>query len=535
MLRPRFHRLHAPRFPHPIFTCYIYPVKKKVLIFIVCYNAEKSIASVLDRIPPEIRENKGFDTEILVIDDQSPDRTFRAAEEFALRNPDWNLTVLFNPKNQGYGGNQKIGYHYAVMRGFDVVALLHGDGQYAPERLPDMIAPILRGEADVVFGSRMIRRADALKGRMPFYKWAGNIVLTFVQNRILKTSLSEFHTGYRAYSVPALASVPFEHNSNYFDFDTDIIIQMLDTGKRIREIPIPTFYGEEISGVNGVKYGMLVLRSCLLSRVMRLGICHHPKFDYETDSSGRYKPKFGYPSSHQLAFDEVAPGTTVLDIGCGPGFMAEHLSRKNVKTVSIDRRIDQSARRHSWKTIEADLDHYEFTDVFGKVDTILALDIIEHLQSPERFLSILRRRFSRDAPAVVVTTGNVSFLPLRLGLLLGGFHYGKRGILDMEHKRLFTFSTLKRTLEINGYEVLNAMGVPAPFPLALGDTRVARFLLSVNRMLSFFWRGPFSYQILIVARPMPTLEHLLEEAREAGKRSSGVFAPHDPASRDRNP
>lgn len=238
---------------------------KKVLIFIVCYNAEKSIESVLDRIPKDIWESKSFSTEILIIDDQSPDRTFHMAEEYRRRRPQWNLTVLYNPKNQGYGGNQKIGYWYAIKKGFDAVVLLHGDGQYAPEYLGQMIEPILGGEADVVFGSRMIHKLDALKGHMPMYKWIGNQILTFIQNRLMKSHLSEFHTGYRAYSVPALASVPFEHNSNYFDFDTDIIIQMLETQKRVKEIPVPTFYGDEISRVNGIKYGIRIIRSCLLS------------------------------------------------------------------------------------------------------------------------------------------------------------------------------------------------------------------------------------------------------------------------------
>lgn len=493
-------------------------MKKKVLIFIVCYNAEKSIESVLNRIPQEIFESQSFDTEILVIDDQSPDRTFYAAEDYARQHPRCNLTVLYNPKNQGYGGNQKIGYHYAVKKGFDVVVLLHGDGQYAPEYLPQMISPILDGEAEVVFGSRMIHRLNALKGRMPLYKWLGNQVLTFTQNRILKSHLSEFHTGYRAYSVAALASVPFEYNSNYFDFDTDIIIQMLDTSKRIKEISIPTFYGDEISRVNGIKYAIHIIKACLLSRAIKLGIYYHPKFDYEIDPATHYQSKFGYPSSHQFAFDEITPGETVLDIGCGPGFMAEQLSQKNVKTVSIDRCIEPAVQQHSWKAIAADVDKYDFNDDFGKVNTILALDIIEHLSSPERLLDILRKRFSREMPTVIISTANISFFPLRIGLLFGGFHYGKRGILDMDHKRLFTFSSLKRTLEINGYEVLKIKGVPAPFPLAMGNTKFARFLLMVNRALLHLSKGLFSYQIFVVTKPLPTLEHLLEDAHEAKKK-----------------
>lgn len=488
---------------------------KKVLIFIVCYNAEKSIESVLDRIPKDIWESKSFSTEILIIDDQSPDRTFDTAEEYRRRHPQRNLTVLANPKNQGYGGNQKIGYWYAIKKGFDVVVLLHGDGQYAPEYLGQMIEPILNGEADVVFGSRMIHRLNALKGHMPLYKWIGNQVLTFIQNRLMRTRLSEFHTGYRAYSVPALASVPFEHNSNYFDFDTDIIIQMLQTQKHVREIPIPTFYGDDISRVNGIKYGLRIIRSCVLSQAIKLGIYYHPKFDYEPNSNRRYKEKFGYPSSHQFAVDQTQPDTTVLDISSGPDLMPEKLAAKNIKTISICENPQPRRQENSWKSIEADIEEYDFENEFGSIDFILILDILEHLKSPEKLLCRLRHRFSRDYPKLIITTANVGFFPVRFGLLFGGFHYSNRGILDMDHKRLFTFSTLQRTLEINGYEVLEKQGLPAPFPLAFGDGWLARLLLLINRILIFFSKGLFAYQIAVIAKPLPTLEHLLQDAHEA--------------------
>jgi SAM-dependent methyltransferase len=399
-----------------------------------------------------------------------------------------------------------------------VVVLLHGDGQYAPEYLGQMVQPILDGEADAVFGSRMIHRLDALKGRMPLYKWVGNQVLTFIQNHIMRSHLSEFHSGYRAYSVPALASVPFEHNSDHFDFDTDIIIQLLDTQKRIKEIPIPTFYGNEISRVNGIKYAIRIIRACLLSRITRLGIYYHPKFDYEPASNYRYKEKFGYPSSHQFALEQVRPGATVLDIGCGPGFMAAQLALKNGKTISIDLQIQPQTRKNSWKCIEVDVEQYDFDDDFGKVDYILALDIIEHLKSPESLFRILRQRFSQDVPDLIITTGNVAFFPVRISLLFSGFHYGRRGILDMDHTRLFTFSSLCRTLETNGYEIVKKKGVPAPFPLALGDGWLARFLLLINRALIFFSKSLFSYQVAIIAKPLPTLEHLLEDAYEAKKK-----------------
>jgi hypothetical protein len=391
-----------------------------------------------------------------------------------------------------------------------------------------MIEPVLGGEADVVLGSRMIHRLDALKGHMPMYKWIGNQLLTFIQNRLMKSHLSEFHTGYRAYSVPALASVPFEHNSNYFDFDTDIIIQMLETQKRVREIPIPTFYGDEISRVNGIKYGIRIIRSCLLSQAIKLGIYYHPKFDYEPNSNRRYKEKLGYPSSHQFAVDQIQPDTTVLDISGGPDSMPGKLAANGVKTISICENLRPKRQENSWKSVEADVEQYDFENEFGSIDFILVLDVLEHLKSPEKLLRKLRRRFSRDYPKLIITTANVSFFPVRFGLLFGGFHYGNRGILDMDHKRLFTFSTLQRALEINGYEVLEKRGLPAPFPLAIGDGWLARFLLLINRILIFFSKGLFAYQIAVVARPLPTLEHLLQDAHKAkNKKLSGPAPPAD--------
>ena len=161
----------------------------RVLIFVVAYNAERTIQSVIQRIPDSLSQ---YHTEILIIDDSSKDQTFHKAR--AVGDSRFPLTVLFNPVNQGYGGNQKIGFHYAIEKGFDIVALVHGDGQYAPERLPDLLQPLLSGDADAVFGSRMTGRGDALRGGMPLYKYVGNKILTKIQNRLLHSNLSEFHS-----------------------------------------------------------------------------------------------------------------------------------------------------------------------------------------------------------------------------------------------------------------------------------------------------------------------------------------------------
>src|SRR3954464_14067673 len=141
-------------------------VKQRLLVFIVAYNAERTIEKTLRRIPPSLLDH--YDVEVLVIDDSSKDKTFEHGE--ALRRDNalpFKLTVLFNPVNQGYGGNQKIGFHYAIEKGFDFVALIHGDGQYAPECLPELIGPLATGQADAVIGSRMMGKGEARRGGMP--------------------------------------------------------------------------------------------------------------------------------------------------------------------------------------------------------------------------------------------------------------------------------------------------------------------------------------------------------------------------------
>jgi len=224
---------------------------KRIGIFVIAYNAESTLTRVLERIPPAIVDKV---SEIFVIDDCSPDRTYAVGREYASGSAAAKLTVHRNPVNLMYGGNQKRGYEYAIERGLDIVVLLHGDGQYAPEVMQRLLDPLESGAADMVMGSRMLDQGAALRGRMPLYKYAGNKVLTATQNRLLGTRFSEFHSGYRAYATQALRTVDLGRLTNGWHFDTQIILEFLRQGHRIAEVPIPTYYGDEICHVNGVPY-----------------------------------------------------------------------------------------------------------------------------------------------------------------------------------------------------------------------------------------------------------------------------------------
>ena len=233
----------------------------RIGIFIVAYNAEAKLCAVLDRIPDEIMAKV---EEVFVFDDASPDDTYAVAREYQRRTGNTKLVIKRNPVNLMYGGNQQIGYQYAISSGFDIVVLLHGDGQYAPEVMQRLLTPLEEGRADMVMGSRMLEPGAALHGHMPLYKYVGNRVLTRAQNTLLGTRFSEFHSGYRAYSVPALATIPLRRLTTSWHFDTEIILEFLKRGYRIEEAPIPTYYGDEVCHVNGVPYAYQCVKATAL-------------------------------------------------------------------------------------------------------------------------------------------------------------------------------------------------------------------------------------------------------------------------------
>jgi glycosyltransferase involved in cell wall biosynthesis len=488
--------------------------RPRLLLFIVAYHAEKTIERTLQRIPASLVQD--YDVEVLVIDDGSTDRTFDRAENLRLGSTlPFALTVLFNPVNQGYGGNQKIGFHYAIQQGFNFVALIHGDGQYAPESLPHLLAPLAAGHADAVFGSRMMRKGEARRGGMPLYKFVGNRILTAVQNRLLQSRLSEFHSGYRIYSTDALRRIPFRLNDDGFRFDTDIIIQLMFAGLRIAELPIPTYYGDEISRVNGIKYARDVVMACLRARAQRWSLFYDRKFDTAppAEEDRRYEPKMNFNSTHTQALNRITPGSRVLDLGCGAGYLSAVLRERGCHTTGVD--AVPAPDGTAFDTFhQYDLNGERFPLDLRNFDYALMLDVVEHLHAPERFVDDFVVAAARNpAIQVIVSTGNVAFVLVRLMLLCGQFNYGKRGILDLTHTRLFTFGTFRRLFEQAGFTVVEMRGVPAPFPLALGEGTAARLLLACNNLLIRFNRSLFSYQILAVLRPKPALDHLLQQAQ----------------------
>ena len=485
------------------------PAQKRVLIFIVAYNAETTITSVLNRIPASLRRPG---VEVLIIDDSSKDRTFATGLKHEDREGEFRITILRNPENQRYGGNQKLGYRYAIDNGFDIVALVHGDGQYAPEKLPDLIEPFIKGEADAVFGSRMMRKQDALAGGMPLYKWIGNQVLTAFENFMLGTNLSEFHSGYRLYSVEALKKLPFERNANDFHFDTDIIIQLHFAGMRIVELPIPTFYGDEICRVNGVKYALDCCRAVVRAKLHSKNLLYDRKYDVGPVEE-IYDLKLGYDSSHERAIQSVKPGARILDIGCGRGYVAELMAERAGHVTGLDQYSPDKSEKANVNYRKWDIEAEPVPVDVADYDQVFMLDIIEHLKDPEAFLEMLRAKAVNKRPEIILTTANIAFFVTRMMLFLGQFNYGRKGILDRTHTRLFTWSSLRELFEQTGYNVLEIKGIPAPFPKVIGKGIFGKVVMAINGFLVKLWgfRSLFSYQIYVRAQARPTVPNILRQ------------------------
>jgi glycosyltransferase involved in cell wall biosynthesis len=247
---------------------------QKISVVLPAYNAELTLRSTFEEIPAEIVDD------VILVDDCSTDATARLAEDLGIH-------TVIHPKNRGYGGNQKTCYKIALARGADVVVMLHPDYQYAPRLVTAMASMITSGEFDVVLGSRILG-TGALSGGMPRYKYVANRALTLIENLMLGQKLSEYHTGYRAWSREALLTLPMLRNSDDFIFDNQMLAQAIYFGFRVGEISCPTRYFPEASSIgfsDSIRYGLGVLNTSLQFRLKRWGIGYAKIF--ESEAAGR--------------------------------------------------------------------------------------------------------------------------------------------------------------------------------------------------------------------------------------------------------
>lgn len=249
---------------------------KKIIVVMPAYNAEHTLENTYKEIPFEYADD------VVLVDDASSDGTLKVAKRLGI------ITVI-HPHNKGYGANQKTCYREALKRGADIVVMVHPDYQYTPKLITAMSSMIASGVYDVVLGSRILGKTS-MKGGMPFYKYVSNRFLTLTQNLMLGEKLSEYHTGYRAFSRQVLENLPLEANSNDFVFDNQMLAQAVFFDFKIGEISCPTKYFPEASSINfrrSVKYGLGVLATCLKYNLEKSHLRHFPIFTQKMPQTRR--------------------------------------------------------------------------------------------------------------------------------------------------------------------------------------------------------------------------------------------------------
>jgi len=471
---------------------------ERIGIIVVAYNAASTLAAVLDRLPDGFRSRVA---EVVVCDDASTDTTYSVGKEYQAET-NLPLTVIRRPRNLGYGGNQKAAYRWAIEHGLDIVVLLHADGQYAPEVIEELVTPFETSDCDAVFGSRFMDRGSARIGGMPLYKYVGNRVLSEFSNAATGMGLTEWHSGYRAYRVQALSEIPFERNSDGFDFDTQIILQLHEANKVIVEAPIPTFYGDEICRVNGMRYAKDVIIDVARYRAHKMGFGSGDTAFAE----GGLEPKTSDSSVDRkllTLLTNVRP-KRILDLACSDGRLGDLLRLEGHTVIGIDAaKIDGVGDRLDG-FVEADLNDGLPVDVGAAFDVVIGTNVFERVRDPEHLMVQLRRVLTPRG-VVLASIPNVAHWYPRLHVMARHFDYERRGIFDARHLRFFTQKSFERMAERAGMRVRQRSSAGLPLEMVKrggpSPSRLMRLVGAVDQLCLALSPHLFSYQYLFELEP----------------------------------
>ena len=428
-------------------------------------------------------------------------RRLGEAKKDVLKSATARVETLVVEERLGYGEQVKLAFDLAVRLDLDVVVTVDGALRYPLQDVPKLLAALEAG-ADLAVASPA---GEDLSTR------AGAWLAARLVNFLTQARLSSWHSGFRAYRVDALSGIPYANNLNDRGFNTEILIQLLIAGKRIALVSTRSYPHAPLSFPARCRFAWGMLHAAGLSLLHQCGLFYQPQFDLGPALEA-YGLKLGYCSSHSLALAAIPDGMRVLDIGCGNGAFDRLLMEHGCHMHGMDRHAARDVTGlDGYTSIDVDVRTHTFSP--RGYDYVLLLDVLEHLRQSEALLAYLRERSGPAKPCVLISIPNVAFFVIRLRLLCGSFQYGRLGILDLTHTRLFTEQSIRSLLVRNGYQVDSVIGIPAPYPKALGRNMVSRALLALNQACIRLHRRLFSYQFLIVARPRPTLEDLLPDAQ----------------------
>jgi len=466
----------------------------KILLLVNGCRDFALLKKTLEQIPVQVVDLIG---EIAVFDHYPPAEIPEALRKIEAVPAYDKLRVCRTPRRYEYGDNLKNGFDYAVARGFDLVIVFRSDGLYDPARIPLLLHRALNENSPAVLGDRF-KKAGLRENfsRASFRLRAGRLFAR-VEETMLRLGIEDYHCGYRLFSTTILRRVPYHLNASDYLFDLQLLIQIRSLGVQICGVQVPAFHDPAMGPLKTVTYALRALWTVWGYRLHQLHISR--KGMYFVDQGETYTLKKNRYSSHMQIMDAIKPGSSILDLGCGQGILAEEYAGKGILTVGVDHIHPDKVSSHFENYIQKDLES-ELKLPYGRVfDYIVLSDVIEHIKNRDEMMRSLRR-YLKEGGEVIISTGNIAIWFYRLSLLLGRFEYGPKGILDRTHVHLFTLNSFTRFIRQNGYRILDIKYTPIPFELVLSSTGRSRMVERITRWyqrLTSIWPRLFAYQFII--------------------------------------
>lgn len=486
------------------------PPRQRVLVAVIPADDGDAL-SLLRRMPASLLARDSV--EFLSFADPSADKAQDELWSWIERHGRHRFTVLHRPEDRGHGVCCKLACLAGIRNGDDFVVLVRSDAVCSPGVLVDMLDLRSRAGADIVLASS--GGAGAVTGvGDPASVPVRSPLLARVLSRLTGVPLDGFPLIALGCSTALLESVPFESNTDGALFEFELLLQAAHCGEQSAQAQVRVAPGPVAGTTSGLADACRALCTALRFRLHRIGVFCLLK--YRSRHPSRYEDKTdSLYTSHLMALDVVRQRqpSRLLDIGCGPGFVARRCEQLGVEVTGMDV-VEPASGMMMTHFVWADLEKAELPVRLGDYDMALLLDVIEHLAEPEDFLFALRDTLSPElghqaGPLLVLTTPNVAFVGIRVNLLFGRFSYAERGILDITHRRLFTRSSLLRALRDCGYAIERVVPVAVPFEAVIGG-RLGRVLGIVGRTLAGVWPTMFAFQFMVLCRPRVGYRQLLD-------------------------
>jgi len=406
------------------------------------------------------------------------------------------LRVHRMPRDTGYGGARKSAFEYALLRRFDFVVTMSGDGLHPPARLPNLLHVALAEPGSLVLATRRMHHGQQ-DVRVPHL--LAHTGATFLQNRLLGLSLGDYHSGFRVYSASTLRDIPYQLNADDRSFDMQAVIQHRALGAPIHPVSMPPSWKEYPSSPRGLLHVLRFTGTALDYRLHQLHLTRRGR--YFVDPDVHYTLKRSRTGSHMQIVEAIRPGSQVLDLGCSQGLLARPLRKNDVRVTGVDVEPPRRLAEGMEEFFERDLEQPLELPTGRVFDYVVCSDVIEHLRNRTELLQSVRR-YLKPEGRLLISTPNVALWFYRLSLLVGRFEYGPRGVLDETHVHLYTRSTFRRAVEKAGFRVLRERATALPFEVVFestGRSRLVRGLAGAYHLLARLWPELFAYQMLLEA------------------------------------